>query len=272
MTDASLVTTFGRPWVSLLVAVVVGWLATAYAGRRIAHIPLGRLALGTALLTITAVAGARLHYVLAGSLTADLGTRLGDSGMHAGGGVIGLLLGLLLLRRLTGIPAAVLADVAAMGAGPALATYRLGCHVRGCCFGIPANLPWAVQHGKQSVAYLLHANARLIPPDAAWSAPMHPLPLYFAAVALIITAFGWAYYPRRRYDGEVALLSLLAFSISTLLLEPLRAAVPGQIRWASVPQLVWIAAGLCLASIVLLATVEAGRRRRLPYGRPATDR
>src|SRR5262249_48986065 len=103
MTEPSLVAVFGRPWVSLLAAVLIGWLATLYFGRRVAEIPLRRLALGTLLLTITAVAGARIHYILAGSFSADLGARLGDSGMHAGGGVIGLLLGLVVMRRLTGM-------------------------------------------------------------------------------------------------------------------------------------------------------------------------
>jgi hypothetical protein len=48
-----------------------------------------------------------------------------------------------------------------------------------------------------------------------WSAPVHPLPMYFAAVALLITIVGRFLYRRRRYDGQIAVLSLALFSLST---------------------------------------------------------
>jgi len=252
---------------AVFLSVVVGWAATLYFGRRVARVPVAQLVVGTLVITATALAGARLHYLLGSSTAAGVTGRLADSGVHAGGGVIGLVLGLLLVVRLLGLSPAVLADVSAMAAGVALAVYRLGCFARGCCFGTPSDLPWAIRYDRHSAAFLLHVQARLVDANDQWSAPVHPLPLYFAAAALAITTIGAALHRLRRFDGEIALVGLTLFSLSTLGLEFLRASVPGQVRWGPLPQLVWIAAGLSLASVVTLAMTERAARRAVEYGR-----
>jgi phosphatidylglycerol:prolipoprotein diacylglycerol transferase len=238
---------------AVVISVVIGWIATFYFGRRVARIPFAKLVAGTAVLTVSGLAGARLHYVIASSTAPDVMHRLTESGVHAGGGMVGLMVGLVVLKYVVGLSPAVQADVSAMGAGVALAVYRLGCFARGCCFGTPSDLPWAMRHERNSVAFLLHVQEHLVDGNARWSAPMHPLPLYFAAAAVVITVVGRLMYPHRRYDGQVALVSLVLFSSSTLALESLRATVPGQTWWGPFPQLVWIAAALSALSVVLVA-------------------
>jgi prolipoprotein diacylglyceryltransferase len=246
---------------AVAMSVVIGWIATLYFGRRVARVPFTQLVGATAVLTLSALAGARLHYVLASSTAGNVSEQLAESGVHAGGGIVGLIVGLVGLKYVVGLSPAVLADVSAMAAGVALAVYRLGCFARGCCFGTPSHLPWAMRHERGSVAFLLHADTRLVDGNAPWSAPVHPLPLYFAAAAVLVTVIGRLMYPHRRYDGQVALVSLTLFSLSTLVLESLRAAVPGHARWGPFPQLVWIAAGLSALSLALIALhARHGRR------------
>ncbi|GIW43488.1 MAG: hypothetical protein KatS3mg077_0770 [Candidatus Binatia bacterium] len=65
-----------------------------------------------------------------------------------------------------------------------VAFVHLGCFLNGCCFGVPSATPWAVSLSKHSVVFLQQARAGWVPPEAAHTLPVEPLPLYFAALAL----------------------------------------------------------------------------------------
>jgi phosphatidylglycerol:prolipoprotein diacylglycerol transferase len=261
-----------NPASATALTVIVGWIATLYFARTAAGLPPLKVAATMVLLSAFAYAGARIHYLLTNPVEATPWTVLTGSGAHAAGGMIGLILGLLVIPRRFGLPLRVMADVSALATGLALATYRVGCLLRGCCFGIRSDLPWAIRYPRQSIAFMVHADARLIPYDAEWSAPVHPLPLYFATVAIAITVVARWRYPHRRYDGQIALLSLALFSLSTLGLEFLRAPIRGQTWWGPLPQLVWIALTLSVASVLLLVVCEPLQRRSLADGRPAAHR
>jgi len=87
--------------------------------------------------------------------------------------------------------------------------------------------------------------------------------MYFAAVALLITIVGRFLYRRRRYDGQIAVLSLALFSLSTLVLDGFREAIPGQAHSGALRQLVWMAIALSVRSVALLGACEvSGHRRR----------
>jgi prolipoprotein diacylglyceryltransferase len=90
------------------------------------------------------------------------------------------------------------------------------------------------------------------------TAPVHPLQLYFVAVSLMITVTALILYRRKRFDGQIGLSALVAFSASSAVLELFRADYPERVYWAGVPQLLWVTAGMTVATGGLLIMV--GRR------------
>ena len=242
--------------------MVVGWVATLYLAGSVAGLRRRTVAAAMLVLSASALAGAHVHYALATATGAGW-ARWRTSGAHVAGGAFALVVALPIVTRRLGLPWRHMADVSAMAGFLALATYRIGCHVRGCCFGVPSDVPWAIRYGRSSTAFLAHADARLVPADAATSLPVHPLALYFASAAFTIAVAGRLRYPRRRYDGEVAVGSLAVFAASTIALETLRADLPGH-----------SSRGLTVAAVVLLVVslVVSIVLARGAHGRPAADR
>jgi phosphatidylglycerol:prolipoprotein diacylglycerol transferase len=151
----------------------------------------------------------------------------------------------------------------------------LGCALHGCCFGSRSDLPWAVSLPPGSSAFLTQAEQRLIPPAAGASLPVHPLPLYFSAVALLIAALALWMGASKRYEGRRALWFLVLFSASSAVLEPLRADDPFRVYWGPLPQLLWVSAGMAVVFLAVLTVVErrawrarqAAAARRMHVGR-----
>lgn len=66
-----------------------------------------------------------------------------------------------------------------------IAWSRLGCVMRGCDYGVPSDLPWAMTYPDSSTVYRRHLAELLVEPHDAWSLPVHPFPLYLAAWCLL---------------------------------------------------------------------------------------
>ena len=218
-----------------------------------------------ALLCIGAVvfAAGRAHFVLNNwPLFAQRPWRvvtIGPAGFHAGGAIIGLALGAPLVLRAFGLPIGRFLDGLVPTAGIGIAVARIGCFLRGCCFGRLCSGPWCVSYPAGSTVWRLHSSDGLIGPDAASSAPVHALPLYFAAAGLLVTAVALAVYRHRQYEGQVALVGLWLFSVTSAALEFLRADYAPRAYWGPLPQLEWTA--LALTAAATLALALAGRRR-----------
>src|SRR5215470_603620 len=197
--------------------------------------------------------GARLHFVLnhwedfADQPLAAL--RIWSGGLHAGGGIVLLALAVPLTLRWFALPVGRFADGFAPIVGVGIAIARVGCFLHGCCFGTLCSLPWGITFPRDTYIYQLHADLGLLPPGAEHTLPIHPLQLYFAASGLTVTAVALWLHPRKRYDGEVALVSLVLFSTSTALFEPLRANTYTRLYWGPLPQPTWIALALTAASV-----------------------
>jgi phosphatidylglycerol---prolipoprotein diacylglyceryl transferase len=146
----------------------------------------------------------------------------------------------------------------AVGLGIAIA--RLGCFLHGCCFGRLCPYPWGVSLPADSYVFAMQQEARLLPPDAAAALPVHPLPLYFAAAGLGMTAFLLWARGHKRYDGQLGLLLLVLYSATSAILEPLRSDDPTRVYWGPLPQLLWITAGMTVLSVLLLAIAEHRHR------------
>ena len=64
-----------------------------------------------------------------------------------------------------------------------------------------------------SLAWGRHVQAGWIPPWAEASLPVHPKQLYLALEGFLLLGLLWAYFPRRKRDGEVILLLMVAYSL-----------------------------------------------------------
>lgn len=216
--------------------------------------------------------GAHVHYlvnewpfVVARARVGRFDTLLW-TGIHAGGAIIGLALSLPLALRETHISLAKFADAIAPTVGMGIAIARLGCFLNGCCYGTPCSWPWCLAFPEPSGVWDLHQSLGLVAPGTHYSAPVHPLQLYFSAVGVLIVATAFWLYPRKRYDGQVALVCLVLFSTTSLALENLRGAHALRAYWGTVPQLTWTALAMTVLSVGALLVGEI--RHRLPALRP----
>ena len=156
-------------------------------------------------LMVGSVIGARLVYVFANPadyLAHPLSIlRVDQGGLIFYGGLIGGSVSVILLAWRRHEPLWRLADftVTALPLGHAFG--RVGCFLNGCCYGSACDLPWAV-----------YSNGAM----------RHPTQLYEAGLNLLLYgALAW-YYPRRRRDGDVLALYLIAYSVLRFLLEFVR--------------------------------------------------
>ncbi|MEW6272571.1 MAG: prolipoprotein diacylglyceryl transferase family protein [Thermodesulfobacteriota bacterium] len=179
-----------------------------------------------------AFAGARLHHAAASpelwragpsALVLDSGAE--GAGLRITGGLLASLAVLLAFgppavrRRLT---RAELLDAVVPPAGVAIAIGRLGCFADGCCFGLPAALPWATSFPPGSPAYWSHVAQGLIADGGGRSLPVHPLQLYLGLAGLV-SFLASAYAGRSGpLPGHAALTFVAWMAALRLLLEPLR--------------------------------------------------
>lgn len=222
---------FGQPadWEYPLAITAATAVGTAMFVRRLrnARVPAGRVLLFILGITLGAIIGGRLH-TLVESGTSWTWAALFESGYRHPGAIAGLILSVAILRPLL-LPAvslARLADALAPPAAFAMATMRLGCLAAGCCFGVVSDLPWAVHFPMGSLAANLHSTMGWLEPGATESLPVHPLPIYFAILAIGTGAFLLWLERRQRYVGEIALSFLAVHETGKFLLEFLRAPGP----------------------------------------------
>ncbi len=255
--------------VVLLVAALAGIAVALPRLRRIAGID-GRVLLSLVVWTCAgAWLGGRIHHV------ANLGSfalrrifvdgriwELFGTSFHAGGAILGLLIAAVIVTRRHGIHVGRFGDAIVPGFGLGLAIGRFACFLNGCCTGTTCDHLWCVAFPKPTYVWNHHVYLQLVPGDATWSAPVHPLPLYFTAVGVLIALAGYALDRRKRYEGESALVALLIFSASNAALEGFRGYAPMRRYWAGVPQLAWVALATMGCVLAVLAYCEWQHRRR----------
>lgn len=242
---------------------LAGVAVFAAGAARAGIVPLRALAVST-VTALAALAGARLHWLLEQGSPNDWADPFG-SGVRHPGGILVAIVALPIARRLL-LPGASLRrllDVAAPSAAVALAAVRVGCFLAGCCFGTRCDLPWAVRFPEQSPAALLHHFHDWVAVGAQGSAPVHPLQLYFLALALALAGLLWWFDRRRAYDGQVFLLFVAFHETGKYLLEMLREPELG-VTTSSVPIL-----SLAMGAAAWLVLALAAARRRPTTGAPA---
>jgi phosphatidylglycerol:prolipoprotein diacylglycerol transferase len=188
-----------------------------------------------------------------------------------GAGAVAMWLGL----RRTSAPAGGFADAVAPGCVLALGVGRLGCYSFGCDFGArlgdraPRFLSslgtfprWdaAGDLGAGSPAWLTQRSVGLVDADATSSLAVHPVQLYEAVLAFGLVVGALLLTPRKRFDGEVAVATALAYCAGRFVLELMRGD-PERFRFGpSVPSGV----ALGVLALTLLGVWLTGTARLLP--------
>lgn len=116
---------------------------------------------------------------------------------------------------------------------------RLGCWFGGCCFGHQSEHWSAVSFPAWSPASESQYREGLLSHPGVESLPVLPTQLYEAIACLAISAFCTLWlHPRKRFDGQVFVVSMALYAIARFFLEYLRADDRGALLMFSTSQ--WI--------------------------------
>jgi phosphatidylglycerol:prolipoprotein diacylglycerol transferase len=222
-------------------------------------------------LGVAAFAGGRLHFAVNAWPFASFSRNPVEllrfwEGMHAGGALVGLVVAAPLVLRLYGITVGRFADAIAPTIGVGIAIARGGCFLRGCCFGTPSEMPWAVVFPAGSPPQAFQSRSGLLASDSLGSVPTHPLQLYFALAGIAGACAAVAVRGRGGYEGRAALAGLAVYLVLAAAAEPFRAASYASLYfWGSTLQFQWIAVAMAAVALLALALAEiASRGRQAP--------
>ena len=219
-------------WLAMAGIGVVACGARGMSRRRAFALFAGSLAAG--------VVGARLlDLVLAPSLYAENPARLWSlsfQGFSLYGGLVLGALAAIVLARVLALPLWRAADSAVPALAVGITLMRVGCFLRGCCFGVPTTLPWGVTFPPGSAAWAeqLAAGRTGLLGVAGGVLPVHPTQLYELAAALVLGgAAVWLGRRARTPDGVAFLAFAFGFTVFRVANGFLRApqSGPGAPAW-----------------------------------------
>jgi len=202
--------------VLLAIAFLAGlWVASRQA--RKAGMDSGRIVDMAVWVLIAGLVGAKLLLVLVdwryfSESPGRIVSIFQSGGVFYGGLIGGILVAWWYVRRYQ-LPGWPTADVLVPGVVVGQAIGRLGCFAAGCCWGAPAQVPWAV-----TFTDVYAARAVGTPLDT----PVHPSQIYESLAAFLIFFFLLWLAPRKRFHGQVALAYVALYSATRFGLEFLR--------------------------------------------------
>jgi phosphatidylglycerol:prolipoprotein diacylglycerol transferase len=146
-------------------------------------------------------------------------------GLSFHGGLLGGVTAGLLFAHFRKISFWMLGDLAAPSTALGYAVARIGCFLRGCCYGAPTHLPWACRFPDPIAPDLAHIR----PQDL--TVPSHPTQLYSAAASLVIFALLLRLRGRMPARGQLFLAYVAIYSVVRWLMEILRRGYTAHLAW-----------------------------------------
>ncbi|MGE0787880.1 MAG: prolipoprotein diacylglyceryl transferase [Sandaracinaceae bacterium] len=146
---------------------------------------------------------------------------------------------------------------------------RLGCWFGGCCYGVESDHWTAVSFPAWSPASEAQYRAGELLSPGYPSHAVLPTQLYEAIACLSIAAFcTLVLHPRKRFDGQVFVVSMGLYAVARFCLEFVRDDDRGALLWFSTSQ--WIAIAIVSgAAYAYLRLARFGAERRaLAYAEP----
>ncbi len=162
--------------------MVIGFLSAVALIRRLSRdiTPDPQFIINAALYSLIAgVVGARLffvvHYFDKFQKNPLSVFAIWQGGLELLGGVILAITVIILYLRRHKLPVRRYLDILAVGLMLALVFGRIGCFMRGCCFGKPTNLPWAIRfpYGSDPYYSQIYPNLKRNRPEPYLQLPAH---------------------------------------------------------------------------------------------------
>jgi len=146
-------------------------------------------------------------------------------GLEGFGVMLGVMAGAFIYSKIKKFDFWRFMDIAAPWFALGYAIGRIGCFLRGCCFGIPTSLPWGILYSQGSLA------------SAYFTQPVHPTQIYHAIADLIIFLILILISRKkekqmhfiRKPAGNIFLLLLILYSAERFLIDFLRWHPPTEI-------------------------------------------
>lgn len=201
------------------------------------------------------------------ALTAIGPLQTSVSGMWLPAGIAAALLTLALTSRVLTCDPWQIADRMAPAVYLGGAIMRLGCWMRGCCFGHPTQLAWGVRFPIGSPAHL-HQGELDFMQLLLGPMPVHPTQALEAIACLILAAVGTLMLFLRVPRGAVALSCGSLFAINRAVITMLRVSDPRMPPWT---QSAWLPAILGLGLGIGALCVLGGYLRRSAAIRTESD-
>ena len=168
---------------------------------------------------LSALAGARIAYVLQNGRPLREALNLFTVGYVASGGIVAVLLVTILYAQFRGAGFVRLLDSLAPFAALNEMFGHVGCFMAGCCFGTVTNSFPGVTFPFESHAYYFHLRQGWIEPDAITSLPIHPVQLYNAAISLLLYALLLSIALRNPRPGVLVLLFLFCHGLQRFVIQ-----------------------------------------------------
>lgn len=194
-----------------------------------------------------------------------------EGGLVFFGAFLGGPLAAIIYCRMHRLPVIPFLDMAAPSLIAGQALGRLGCLMRGCCFGRETAASPALCFPPESEVYSDQLSRHLIEHGTPHSLPVIPTQIYASIGAALIAAFLYAYWPRRRFDGQIFGMLLIMTAVTRFLEEFMRADIPAAFPTLSNSLTIaqWFAFGLVTAGIIWLCVFY---HRRALYQPPDAPR
>jgi len=135
----------------------------------------------------------------------------GLSGMNLYGGIFMALLAAAIYIRRHRLPGLAIFDLLAPVTALGIGIGRIGCFLTGCCLGKPTDLPWGITFPDGSYADFIYGQQSL-----------HPTQLYSSAYGLFLFIVLFRLLRRKRFDGQITAVFLIAEPVFRSLVEAFR--------------------------------------------------
>jgi len=217
---------------------------------------------------IAGILGGRVAYVLS-DIRYYLATPsriiyLWEGGLIYYGGFFGAILAVVLFARRHNIPFLSLLDFSMTALPLAHALGRIGCFMNGCCFGDLCGAGPSLQFPMDSLPWWRQVSLGLIPETASHTLPVYPVQFYEAGLNVLLYVLLLVVYQRRRWDGVVTGVYLLAYPCGRFALELLRGT--DRVLWLGVPVAQFLSIILFLTGGLLLLGTGLRHRAVRPGG------
>jgi phosphatidylglycerol---prolipoprotein diacylglyceryl transferase len=101
---------------------------------------------------------------------------------------------------------------------------RIGCFLRGCCWGriCTKDIPFCIRYPKDSLPYIDHLEKGYITNFDSYSLAVYPAQLIESIICLMLFLTFWFRFNRKKFDGQIAFEFLGAYAVERFIVEFLR--------------------------------------------------